>query len=250
MLINRNLVSRKFSYKPNEFNYRYGFPEEKHSLRSDLNKRIDYYKYTLRTHCKIGKNDKLHLSITHLSLDYFAIIFAALELGIVLSCQQETANCVIHNNIEFNLQYRNWHVADIAQIEISNTDLFNHIITKQPEESSSCMILDNKILSHAEVYDLIYLETLTITGSVYHVAHKDYFTNIFLILTMLFSDNITFHTGLGYNNLDSGIGKLILGLLYNDVDNIIVGKNLQPIIMEKLIENKRRIPNFVIDKTL
>lgn len=241
MLIDRNIINHRFSYKPNQFNYRSEFPEEKYSFILDLLRRIDYWKYVLRYHCNLSKQQKIHISLSHISLDYFALILAICELSMIVVSDIDDADYIIHNNINLKTAKANNHIFDIADLGIDNKDLAKHVANKQPKENSFCY--DN--LTHKELYQQIFSNEHKISGSVLYLGNFDFIKNIKLLLHCISSDTVTFHMGLGYNCINDGLGKIILLLLSNDIDNVILEQDVELKIKNLLDVNKKQYPNFI-----
>ncbi len=58
-MLNRNIVSKNFRYRSNEFNFRLGFPEEKTVKIGALYTRIDYWKNVYFKFLKLSPFDNI-----------------------------------------------------------------------------------------------------------------------------------------------------------------------------------------------
>ena len=76
-MLNRNIVSKNFRYRSNEFNFRLGFPEEKTVKIGALYTRIDYWKNVYFNLLKLNPFDNIMFYMNQSGFDTFAMILAA-----------------------------------------------------------------------------------------------------------------------------------------------------------------------------
>lgn len=210
-MLNRFLVSKNFMYKTNDFNFRLGFKEENSVKRPMLFTRIDHWKNVFTRYLLLKPNNKLMLYLNQTSLDTFAIYLAAIECD--LDLVEENADIIIHTLADSQLQklnldaITNYNIFDLADIKFSG--LCNYI-----QKGNSCVY--GKDLCDIEI------KKSKINGSVLHTKYLN--SNLFFdfMLPVLHSDKVTFHTALGYTNVDEGIDKIVFVIQRLGLDNILL----------------------------
>jgi len=220
MILDRNIVSKNFLYKNGDLQ------------RADLFLRIDYWKNILVNKCKAQKGQTIALGITRIDFDYFAIIFASLELGllfVILDYSSRTDELGIkdfkndvYGNIDIflhkldndydKLKYyskrskRVYNVEDLRNCDIKINDNINSI---RPDPNDYMLFCTSsgttgtpKIVKHKHsfMYELIQRNKKLYSGSVLHIRNLHHGSSLAVFfLPVLASDDVSFHTCFGYD---------------------------------------------------
>lgn len=220
LIINRNIISKNFRYRTNEFNYRYGFPEEKITNASGLFKRIDYWKYTLYTQCGVRKDKAIVLKTAHIGIEYIAIVFAVLELGArFVSIDQGTVDILLHTLVDFSdVDYKtSICLYDVNELTITDKQLYNSLARRMPDPEKQIYLYNQH--SHQDIFDAI--QSNIITGSVMHTVDLYHsIDSIIFFLSALASNNIECHYGLGYIDPVAGMSKIVTLANQYKIENI------------------------------
>lgn len=256
MIVDREIISKNFRYMTNEFNHRYGFDDERVTNRKGLFKRIDYWKYVLYKECGMRKGNKIALGITQIGLDYIAVVFAAMELGlqfVVLDFSISADRIGINDfktdafgkidlflhhfpDGDENLEYyskkslKTVHMYDVNDLTIDNIELFQNISERRPEPSDPLMLATSSgttgtpkrvVHTHEFMYQLIQRNKKQFIGSVMHIRNLHHGSSMAVFfLPTLASDDVTVHYGLGYNIADDGMVKIAAIANQYKIENI------------------------------
>lgn len=201
-MLNRNIIHEKFRYKTNDFNFRLGFLEETTVNRQTIFTRIDHWKNVLVRYCGMTANQSLMLHMNQISLDVFAIYFAAIECDINLV--DKDADLIIHNLADTELKLlkfnkvRNYNYFDLADIKFTGFCEY-----KQQGTASVYGYSNLELESHVPTV----AKTLNISGNVLHtkLKNKNIVTDFFL---PSLTKQVECHLALGYNDMDLGIDKI------------------------------------------
>ena len=210
-MLNRFVINEKFRYKTNDFNFRLGFLEETTCKRPVLFNRIDHWKNVLLKYCKLQPGQNIMLYMNQTSLDVFAIYFAIIEcdLNIVNSNPDLLIHTLADSELEkSNLQFtKNYNYFDLADIK------FNEQVNYVQKGTS---VIYNKKCDEIEINDV------NIKGSLLHTKYLN--SNLFfdLLLPALASENIEYHSALGYTNVDEGMQKIANAVHKLGVQNILL----------------------------
>lgn len=201
-MLDRNIIHEKFRYKTNEFNFRLGFLEETTVEKQVLFTRIDRWKNILRNYCKLDHNNSIMIHMNQISLDVFAIYFAAIECDIDLV--DNNPDLLIHNIADTELldlkfaNTKNYNYFDLADLK------FNKQVEYEQQGTSKIYGFTNSAL---EKHVKKIAKSLNITGNVLHtkLKNKSIFTDFFL---PSLTKQTECHLALGYNDMDLGIDKI------------------------------------------
>lgn len=201
-MLNRYIINENFRYKTNDFNFRLGFLEETTVNRQVLFTRIDHWKTVLTKYCGLQPLQTLMIYMNQLSLDTFAIYFAAFECDI--SLVDKDPDLLIHSLADVELEnlkmsnFKNYNYFDLADLKFNTSaDYVQKGISKVFD------IDQDKIVEH--IHDQ--KNKLNISGNLLHTKYK----NKALVTDFLlpsFAKNIEAHFALGYNDLVLGIDKI------------------------------------------
>ena len=256
MIVDRNIISENFRYMTNEFNHRYGFDEERITNRKGLFKRIDYWKYVLYKECGMRQGKTIALGITQIGIDYIAIVFAGLELGlrfVVLDFSISADRIGINDyktdafgkidlflhhfpDGDENLEYYSKkslstvHLYDINDFIINDIALLKNISDRRPKPDDDLMLATSSgttgkpkkvVHSHRFMYELIQRNKKQFSGSVMHIRNLHHGSSMAVFfLPTLASDDVTVHYGLGYNIADDGMVKIASVANQYKIENI------------------------------
>ena len=256
MIVDRKIISDNFRYMTNDFNHRYGFEEERITNKKGLFKRIDYWKYVLYTQCDMRKGMTIALGITQIGIDYIAVVFAGMELGlkfVVLDFSIHADRIGINDfktdafgkidlflhhfpDGDENLEYYSKkskkvaHVYDLNDIAIDNIELLTNLSARRPEPTDVLMLCTSsgttgtpKKVQHTHefMYTLIQRNKKQFSGSVMHIRNLHHGSSMAVFfLPTLASDDVTVHYGLGYNIVDDGMIKIASVANQYKIENI------------------------------
>lgn len=202
-MINRSIIPKKFKYRTSEYNVRYGFPEEKVQHVEQFYNRIDYWKAVLLDYLQPGQT--IVLGFSQPSVDFFAIVFAALELDInidLIDKKNVNGHMLLHNfpdvileNLDVQIPaYNHFDLADnIQKQKIKYKQQGKSLIQGRSQNVTKKFILRNKF-----------------KGNVLHTRFmfsKNYLVEI--LLPALACDSVNIHMCMGYYNIEEGTGKLL-----------------------------------------
>lgn len=202
-MINRSIIPKKFKYRTSEYNVRHGFPEEKIQHIEQFYNRIDYWKAVLLPYLKPGQT--LVLGFSQPGVDFFAIVFAALELDIsieLLNKKNVDGHMLLHNlpdvileNLDIQIPaYNHFDLADsIQKQKIKYKQQGTALIQGQSQNVTEKFIVRNKF-----------------KGNVLHTRYmfsKNYLVQI--LIPALACDTVNMHMCMGYYNIEEGSGKLL-----------------------------------------
>jgi len=237
-MLNRSIVSESFMYKTNEYNFRQGFLEENTVKRNSLFVRIDHWCNVFKTYLKLQENDKIMLYFNQNSLDTIAIYFAVMECD--LNLVEQNADILLHTLADSQLEKLNfesvktYNYFDLADIK------FNSKCTYEQKGTS--------VLYNQNLLDISINKKFKIKGNVLHTKYLN--TSLFFdfFLPVMSSDKISFHSALGYTNVNQGLQKIASVIQKLNIDNIVLPNietinELQKICQQKNIElsNKKII---------
>lgn len=225
-MITRELISENFRYKTNEYNARYGKPEEKYTNLKDIEKRINYWKYIFYKKLRLEPRNKVCFYLAHTGIDAFAVIFAAAELSLVIVPVNSTVDEIdlfLHTLPESSKLYqrisarskRTYHQMDLSEDIINDSTLLEKIATKRPKTDTEILVG----ISHLQATELLNSFT-KITGTVLHTQIFQTNSSILNAVNSLSQDTVAEHIGLGYNKLDQGMPKIILLINEFKIDNV------------------------------
>ena len=256
MIVDRNIISDNFRYMTNEFNHRYGFEEELITNKKGLFKRIDYWKYVMYKVCNMRKGNTIALGITQIGLDYIAIVFAGMELGlrfVVLDFSIHADRIGINDyksdafgkidlflhhfpDGDENLEYyskksvQTVHMYDVNDLTVDNIDLLRNISARRPEPDDVLMLCTSsgttgtpKKVQHTHrfMYELVQRNKKQFCGSVMHIRNLHHGSSMAVFfLPTLASDDVEVHYGLGYNIVEDGMIKIAAIANQYKVENI------------------------------
>jgi hypothetical protein len=201
-MLNRNIIHEKFRYKTNDFNFRLGFLEETTVNRQVLFTRIDHWKTVLTKYCGLKPLQTLMIYMNQLSLDTFAIYFAAIECDI--SLVDADPDLLIHSladieleNLNLNL-FTNYNYFDLADLK------FNVSADYEQKGVSKIYGFDQDYILQNIKKQKKYLD---IKGNLLHTKYKNKSLVVDFMLPS-FAKEIEAHFALGYNDLVLGIDKI------------------------------------------
>lgn len=230
-MISRELISKNFRYKTNEYNARYGWPEEKFTNLKDLEKRIDYWKYIFYKNLRLAPGNTVCFCFTHSGIDAFAVIFAAAELSLII-VPTDSANINIdlflHTLPETDDLYKHislksqrcLHQIDLAGLIINDSSLVEKISAKRALPDAEFFVNT----THEQVYEILN-EYADVHGTVLHTKIFQTNNSILNLINSLSQDTITEHIALGYNNLEQGIFKIVLLIKEFKIDNVFLNNS-------------------------
>jgi len=210
-MLNRTLVSDKFFYRSNDFNFRLSFPEENSVKKQMLFTRIDYWKNVFTRYLKLEPNQNVMLYLNQTSLDTFAIYLAIIESD--LNLVNENADFLLHTLADTELK-------KLKLNEIKNNNYFDLSDLRFNGFSDYKQNGTSKIYGK-NLHD-INIEKLKIKGSVLHTKYIK--SNLFLdfLLPSLASEKIEFHSCLGYTNVEEGMAKISTAIQLVGYNNILL----------------------------
>lgn len=281
MIVDRNIISENFRYMTNEFNHRYGFDEERITNRDGLFKRIDYWKYVLYKECNMRKGMKIALGITQIGIDYFAVVFAGMELGLrfvvldfSISADRIGVNdfktdafgkidLFLHHfpdgdeNLEYYSKKSNniVHMYDVNDFIIEDVELLRNISKRRPEPTDELMLCTSSgttgtpkrvVHTHEFMYELVQRNKTQFSGSVMHIRNLHHGSSMAVFfLPTLASDAVTCHFGLGYNIVDEGMIKIAKTADQYKIENISFPYTYDiDLFFRQCKENNFRLENF------
>ena len=201
-MFNKHSIHEKFRYKTNDFNFRLGFLEETTVNRQVIFTRIDHWKNALVRYCGLSAGQSLMIHMNQISLDVFAIYFAAIECDINLV--DVDPDLIIHNHadteldtLQFN-KVRNYNYFDLADLKFTGNLEYEQQGTGRVYGYSNAD-LESHVTTVAK--------TLNISGNVLHtkLKNKRIVTDFFL---PSLTKQVECHLALGYNDMDLGIDKI------------------------------------------
>lgn len=210
-MLNRFVINEKFRYKTNDFNFRLGFLEETTCKRAVLFNRIDHWKNVLLKYCELHPGQNIMLYMNQTSLDVFAIYIAIIECD--LNLVNVDPDLLIHTLADSeleksNLQYtRNYNYFDLADIKFNAQ--VNHV-------QKGTSLIYNKKCNEIKINDV------KISGSLLHTKYLN--TNLFseFMLPAFASENIEYHSALGYTNVEEGMQKIANAVHKLGIQNILL----------------------------
>lgn len=226
-MITRNIISTDFVYKSNEYNNRYGFPEEGIKTYTELCDRIDFWKYTFKKVFLLERGDKVCFAFSHSCIDAIAVLFAAAELSfIIIPVDQCKSNIklFLHSLPDTDIIFQTvsaksslvYHHVDLADVVYNDYDLIKKYSDIMPTQDT--MLFPN--ITHEQVASLIN-ERVDITGSLLHLRYYFNFDSIINLLKSL-QTNPTFHTCLGYYILKEAAPKILTLIQELKIDNVLL----------------------------
>lgn len=282
-IIDRNIISENFRYRTNEFNHRTGFEEEKITNKRGLCKRIDYWKYVLSYKLGMKHGSKIALGITQIGIDYFAVVFAGLELGLKfvvldfsIHADQITTtdfktdvfapiDLFLHHFPDTDENYKYYskkslrveHYYDLADLEIEDRDQYLRISRIRPKPNDVFMLCTSSGTTgtpkrvehtHAFIYKLVQRNKKQFAGSVLHIRNLHHGSSMAVFfLPTLASDDVTLHLGLGYNIAEEGMVKIAKLASNLQIENISFPYTLDiELFLEDCIEKNYKFVNLNI----
>lgn len=283
MIIDRDIISDKFRYKTNEFNHRTGFTEEQITNKRGLCKRIDYWKYVFSYKLSLKHGNRVALGITQIGIDYFAIVFAGLELGLKyvvldfsIHADQITKedfktdvfapiDLFLHHfpDSDENFKYyskkstRVEHYYDLADLDIEDKQQFHRISRIRPKPDDVFLLCTSSGTTgtpkrvehtHAFMYELVQRNKKQFAGSVLHIRNLHHGSSMAVFfLPTLASDDVTLHLGLGYNVAEEGMCKIAKLAATMQVENISFPYTLDiELFLEDCVKNGYKFSNLNI----
>lgn len=201
-MLNRYIINEKFRYKTNDFNFRLGFLEETTVNRQVLFTRIDHWKTVLTNYCDLKPLQTLMIYMNQLSLDTFAIYFAAIECDI--SLVDSNPDLLIHSLADIELEnlklnnFKNYNYFDLADLK------FNASTDYEQQGSSKIYGFDQDYVMRSIKNQK---KSLNIKGNLLHTKYKNK-TLVVDFMLPSFAQEIEAHFALGYNDLILGIDKI------------------------------------------
>ena len=214
-MISREIISKNFRYLTNEFNTRYGFPEEETTNFNGLEKRIDYWKYLFYKNFKLEKHDRVCFSISHVGIDTISMLFAAAELSLTIVTTNNVLGPIalfIHNLPDTNnsfikissLSKQTYHHFDVADLLINDKNMLEIVSRKRPTDDN--VIFPN--ITHLQAVECI-TNFNNISSNIIHIKSCYDTNNVLSLIHSLSLDSIEHHIGLGYNVLFEGMIKIV-----------------------------------------
>lgn len=229
MIVDRNLISKNFQYLD---------LDEKLKSRHELFTRIDYWKNILVKKCAAERQQTIAVGITKIYFDYFAIVFAGLELGlqfVILDYSSRadelgikdfkndvygTIDIFLHSlpgdggvdpiKIEKLLYYskKSKIVYDISELENLDIEIDQNINAIKPESDDYMLFCTSsgttgtpKIVKHTHHFmrSLVERNKNLYKDSVLHIRNLHHGSSLAVFfLPTIASDDVSFHTGFGY----------------------------------------------------
>jgi hypothetical protein len=214
-MISREIISNNFRYLTNDFNSRYGFPEEEVTNFNGFEKRVDYWKYLFYKNFKLEKHDRVCFSISHVGIDTMSMIFAAAELALTIVPTNDVDKPIdlfIHNLPDTNnsfkkisaLSKQTYHHFDVADLLLKDKNSLEAISRKRANDDN--VLFPN--MTHCQATD--YISKLNnISGNIIHIKNCYDTSNILSLIHTLSLDSIDQHIGIGYNVLFEGMIKIV-----------------------------------------
>jgi len=194
-MLNRNIVSKNFRYRSNEFNFRLGFPEEKTVKIGALYTRIDYWKNVYFKFLKLSPFDNIMFYMNQSGFDTFAMVLAATELD--LNIVSENPDLIIHTLPDSALdttgfdKHRNYSYYDLADHKFESDVKYTQIGT-------------------STVIGKTTAPAVSIHGNVLHTKYNtDPELIIDFMLPALMSDTVETHSCLGFNDVVEGMHRIL-----------------------------------------
>ena len=210
-MLDRNLISDKFWYKSNDFNFRLSFPEENTVKKQMLFTRIDYWRNVFIRHLTLKPNQNIMLYLNQTSLDTFAIYLAALECD--LNLVEDNADFLLHTLAD----------SELINLELSNKKHYNYFDLADLRFDGVCNYKQNgtSIVYGTALKDIV-IEKNKLKGSLLHTKYLK--SNLFVdfMLPTLASDKIEFHSCLGYTNIEEGMTKISTVIQKTGIKNILL----------------------------
>ena len=207
-MLNRNIVSKNFRYRSNEFNFRLGFPEEKTVKIGSLYTRIDYWKNVYFSLLKLKPFDNIMFYMNQSGFDTFAMILAAIELD--LNIVSSNPDLLIHTLPDTTLdskgfnKHRNCSYHDLSDHKFDN-------VVKYTQTGSSTILGKTKI------------PTTTMHGNVLHTKYNIQPELILdFMLPALISDAVETHTCLGFNDVVEGMHRILKVVQMQGIQCVVV----------------------------
>ena len=207
-MLNRNIVSKNFRYRSNEFNFRLGFPEEKTVKIGALYTRIDYWKNVYFNLLKLDPFDNIMFYMNQSGFDTFAMILAATELD--LNIVASNPDLLIHTLPDSILdtkgldKYRNYSYYDLADHKFDS-------VVEYTQTGTSTVIGKTTI------------PTIPIHGNVLHTKY-DIQPELIVdfMLPALMNDAVETHTCLGFNDVVEGMHRILKVVQMQGINCILV----------------------------
>lgn len=252
-MITRDIVSTDFKYKSNEYNNRYGFPEEKIQDYTGLCERINFWKYTFKKVFLMERGDKVCFAFSHSCIDAIAVFFAAAELSfIIIPVDQCKGNIklFLHSLPDTDILFQKissksllvYHHVDLADVIYNDHDLVERVSTAMP--SRDTILFPG--MTHQQVYELI-IDNVDINGNLLHLRYYFNFDSIINLLKSL-QKNVDFHTCLGYYILKEAAPKIITLAKELKIENILLNDSAEKFYFEN--ENFNLILNESFSYTI
>ena len=196
-MFNRHIIHENFMYKTNDFNFRLGFNEETTVKRPVLFTRIDHWRNVLLTYCKLQPGQSIALHLSQMSLDTFAIYFAAIECD--LDLVDVDADLVIHTLAD----------SELEKLCLNNTPNYNYFDLADQRFKRHCNYVQQgtSIIYGTKNNDIDLTTKLNIKGNVLHTRYtnSDMIKQFFL---PALSQDIDFHFALGFNDPEQGLERI------------------------------------------
>ena len=226
-MLNRTLVSDKFFYKSNDFNFRLSFPEENTVKKQMLFTRIDYWKNVFNRYLKLEPNQSIMLYLNQTSLDTFAIYLAIIESDLHLV--NENADFLLHTLSDTELkklklnEIKNYNYFDLSDLR------FNGLSDYKQNGTSK--------IYGKNLHDIT-IEKLKIKGSLLHTKYLESNLCLNFMLPSLASDKIEYHSCLGYTNVEEGMAKISTAIQLMGYKNILLPSIETVDVLNELCERK------------
>lgn len=192
--INRNLVSKIFNYKQNDYNHRFGFEDEKNTNVRQLHSAIANQKtFLFKNNIKNGS--KIYIESNNVCFFYFATLIAAAELGLIIDTK-ENSDYIIGRDID---------IEELYEYKSRDSVLTHNLGMKRMRKDTK--IYNN--LSHFSAIktarDLLHVYK----GNVLIVSHPSIQFNLHkVILPLLINNEVKLISAVGVNDIQQAKEKI------------------------------------------
>jgi hypothetical protein len=209
--INRNLISKVFSYRTNDFNLRYGFDDETQKSSKQLQNAIAHQKTFLFKN-NIHNGTSVYIDSNNVGFCYLATIMALAELGAIF---KKDGDVVIGQDID---------IEELYQFKSKDSVLTHNLTNKRSRRDT---LLYNKV-DHYTAIKTARERLHVYKGNTLIVTHPSIQYNIHTVLLPLMINNNVQISAVGVNDISQAKEKINFLLEYFGITQVFVYKEHLP----------------------
>lgn len=209
--INRNLISKVFSYKENDYNYRYGFDDEKYNNTRQLQTAISNQKTFLFRH-NFKRGTRVYIDSNNVCFCYLAMCIAIAELGWIIDTK-ENSDIVIGKDID---------IEELYAYKSKDSVLTHNLSQKRMRKET---LIYNK-LDHVNAIRIARDTMYQYKGNALIISHPDIQYNIHtILLPLLISNNVKQISAIGVNDISLAKDKIEYMIAHLGTQQIFIHKH-------------------------